>query len=100
MPVSNEGGATVVGRDTVRAHAPKGRMFLAGDRVVVRSAQEILATLDADGTLHGLPFMPEMLDWCGKPFHVERRAEKTCVKPAFVWLTKCFPSTKLRGTST
>ena len=57
----------------------KRQRFLAGDRVVVRSREEILATLDADGTLHGLPFMPEMLDWCGKAFRVERRVEKTCV---------------------
>jgi hypothetical protein len=53
--------------------------FRAGDRVIVRSPAEILATLDADGTLDGLPFMPEMLEWCGKAFRVERRAEKTCV---------------------
>jgi hypothetical protein len=51
----------------------------AGDSVVVRSPQEILSTLDADGTLDGFPFMPEMLDWCGKPFRVQRRVEKTCV---------------------
>jgi hypothetical protein len=51
----------------------------AGDLVTVRSPEEILSTLDADGTLHGLPFMPEMLDWSGKTFRVERRAEKTCV---------------------
>jgi hypothetical protein len=60
--------------------------FRAGDRVLVRSPEEILSTLDADGTLHGLPFMPEMLDWCGKPFRVQRRVEKTCVDvapPAF-----------------
>ena len=56
--------------------------FRAGDRVVVRPPEEILSTLDADGTLDGLPFMPEMLDWCGKSFHVERRAEKTCVDVA------------------
>jgi hypothetical protein len=56
--------------------------YRAGDRVIVRSPEEILATLDADGTLHGLPFMPEMLDWCGKPLRVERRAEKTCVDVA------------------
>jgi len=57
----------------------KRHKFRAGDRVLVRSPEEILSTLDADGTLHGLPFMPEMLDWCGKPFRIERRAEKTCV---------------------
>jgi hypothetical protein len=53
--------------------------FSTGDRVSVRSAADILSTLDADGTLDGLPFMPEMLDWCGKPFRVLRRVEKTCV---------------------
>ena len=52
----------------------------AGDRVIVCSPEEILSTLDADGTLEGLPFMPEMLDWCGKPFRVQRRVEKTCVE--------------------
>jgi hypothetical protein len=53
--------------------------FRAGDRVVVRSPEEILSTLDSDGTLEGLPFMPEMLDWCGKILRVERRATQTCV---------------------
>ena len=48
--------------------------------VVVRSTAEILATLDADGRLDGLPFMPEMLAWCGKPFRVTRRVEKTCME--------------------
>lgn len=60
----------------------KRHRFHAGDRVIVRSAEEILSTLDADGTLHGLPFMPEMLDWCGQPLRVERRVEKTCVDVA------------------
>ena len=32
-----------------------------GDLVEVRSEEEILRTLDADGKLDGLPFMPEML---------------------------------------
>ena len=53
--------------------------FHSGDQVTVRSPEEILSTLDADGTLDGLPFMPEMLEWCGKSLRVERRAEKTCV---------------------
>jgi hypothetical protein len=55
------------------------RRYRAGDRVVVRSPEEILSTLDADGTLDGMPFMPEMLDWCGRSLVVERRAEKVCV---------------------
>ncbi len=50
-----------------------------GDLVEVCSAAEILATLGSDGTLDGLPFMPEMLAFCGKTFQVARRAEKTCV---------------------
>lgn len=53
--------------------------FFAGDRVVVRSPQEILSTLDSNGALDGHPFMPEMLDCCGKSFRVHRRVEKTCV---------------------
>jgi hypothetical protein len=54
----------------------------AGDRVLLRSPEEILSTLDSDGTLDGLPFMPEMLDWFGKPFRVQCRVEKTCVDVA------------------
>lgn len=46
--------------------------------VQVRSVEEILATLDADGRLDGLPFMPEMLGYCGKTFRVGKRAHKTC----------------------
>jgi hypothetical protein len=53
--------------------------FFAGDWVVVRSPQEILSTLDSNGTLDAHPFMPEMLDCCGKSFRVHRRVEKTCV---------------------
>lgn len=49
-----------------------------GDRVRVRPAEEILATLDADGKLDGLPFMPEMLAFCGQELTVFKRADKTC----------------------
>ena len=48
--------------------------------VEVRTALEIAATLDKDGALDGMPFMPEMLPFCGKRFRVLRRAEKTCVE--------------------
>ncbi len=54
--------------------------FRRGDAVVVRDLDEILATLDADAKLEGLPFMPEMVPCCGKSFRVHRRAEKTCVE--------------------
>ena len=49
----------------------------AGDWVEVRSKEEILESLD-DGTLDGLPFMPQMFDYCGQRFQVFRRAHKTC----------------------
>jgi hypothetical protein len=47
-----------------------------GDIVEVRSATEILHTLDSDGTLDGLPFMPEMLAFCGLHFRVQHRVDK------------------------
>jgi hypothetical protein len=50
----------------------------AGDVVEVRSASEILATLDENGRLDGLPFMPEMLQFCGTRIRVQSRAHKTC----------------------
>jgi hypothetical protein len=56
------------------------RAFRRGDAVTVRSLEEILATLDADAKLDGLPFMPEMVPCCGKTFRVFRRADKTCVE--------------------
>jgi hypothetical protein len=46
--------------------------------VEVRSPAEILATLDENGALADLPFMPEMARYCGGRFAVERRAEKVC----------------------
>lgn len=50
----------------------------AGDWVVVRSKEEILATLDANGRLDGLPFQPEMFAWCGRRARVAKSAHKTC----------------------
>jgi hypothetical protein len=49
-----------------------------GDWVEVRSQKEILGTLDARGELDGLPFMPEMFQYCGRRFQIYRRAHKTC----------------------
>ena len=45
-----------------------------GEIVEVRSEAEILATLDERGELDGLPFMPEMLDFCGRRFRVHKLA--------------------------
>jgi hypothetical protein len=50
-----------------------------GDVVQVRSAREILDTLDESGALDALPFMPEMVPLCGKRFTVDKRAERICV---------------------
>ena len=50
----------------------------AGDWVEVRSKEEILATLDKNGRLDGMPLMPQMLEYCGQRFHVFKRAHKTC----------------------
>jgi hypothetical protein len=49
-----------------------------GDWVEVRSKQEILRTLDCNGQLDGMPFMPEMFAFCGQRFQVYKRAHKTC----------------------
>lgn len=52
----------------------------AGDWVEVKSPSEIAGTLDVAGTLDGVPFMPEMIEFCGRRFRVLRKAEKTCVE--------------------
>jgi len=55
----------------------------AGDFVEVRSMEEILATLDENGRLEAMPFMPEMVQFCGKRLRVYKVAHKTCdnIKP-------------------
>ena len=50
----------------------------AGDYVQVRTREEILRTLDASGCVDKLPFMPEMLAFCGRTFRVASVAHKTC----------------------
>ena len=50
----------------------------AGDWVEVRSKEEILRTLDKNGRLEGMPFMPQMFEHCGKRLQVYKRAHKTC----------------------
>jgi len=50
----------------------------AGELVEVRSVDEILATLDEKGRLNAMPFMPEMVQYCGKRFRVNKVAHKTC----------------------
>ena len=52
--------------------------FHVGEWVEVRSREEILQTLDGNGQLDGMPFMPEMFQYCGSRFQVHKSAHKTC----------------------
>ena len=58
--------------------ATQTRPLRAGDLVEVRPAAEILETLDSEGTVDHVPFMPEMLQHVGSRFRVAQRAEKIC----------------------
>ena len=62
------------------AEIPDHGRFFRGDVVRVRSAVEILMTLDTAATCEGVMFMPEMLDRLGNSATVHRRAERTCVE--------------------
>lgn len=77
MPAS----VTIAGRGTMLerdADRVRGLELKAGEWVEVRSREEILTTLDQNGRLENLPFMPEMLQYCGGKFRVFKRADKTC----------------------
>ena len=50
----------------------------AGDWVEVLSKEDILSTLDKNGRLDGLPFMPQMFKYCGERFRIYKSAYKTC----------------------
>jgi hypothetical protein len=63
----------------IRTSAVGGKLNLrVGDIVQVRSPEEILASLDERGELDSLPFMPEMLQYCGQQFTVYKVAHKLC----------------------
>lgn len=49
-----------------------------GDVVEVRSAAEILATLDERGAMESLPFMAEMVPHCGERLTVDALAQRMC----------------------
>ena len=49
-----------------------------GDFVEVKTPDEILRTLDAEGAIDHLPFMPEMVEFCGRRSQVSRRVVTTC----------------------
>ena len=69
-----------------------------GDVVEVRSEAEILATLDERGAIDGLPFMPEMLAYCGKRLRVELRADKTCDTINYAGARRMYDTVHLAGT--
>jgi hypothetical protein len=54
------------------------KSFRRGDTVRVKTAREILATLDEDGTVEGIPFMPEMIAYLDRRLRVSKRIEKIC----------------------
>ena len=59
--------------------------FRTGELVEVRSKEEIFATLDQHGCVDGMPFMPEMLQFCGQRFRVSAVAHKTCETAFQTW---------------
>jgi len=69
---------TPLPQSSTRFPWPKRLGLRAGEHVEVRSREEVLATLDRGGRLDGMPFMPEMLQFCGKRFRVVKRAERAC----------------------
>jgi hypothetical protein len=65
------------GRRKAASHGTSGALGLkVGDWVEVRSAKEILATLDERGKLRGLSFNKEMLKFCGRRFRVYKRLDR------------------------
>lgn len=72
-------------------------MLLPGAWVEVLSAGEIVAGLDADGRLEGLPFMPEMVRYCGRRFRVALRAERACAHPSPAPLRRLAGTVTLEG---
>lgn len=62
----------------VEFQQPRTLGLRAGDWVVVRSKEEILATLDVNARLDNLPLQPEMLAFCGRRMRVAKVAHKTC----------------------
>ena len=54
------------------------RPLRPGDIVEVRSAAEILATLDGSAALDKMPFMPEMIPHTRRRYRISRRVDKIC----------------------
>lgn len=61
---------------------PKKQRFRPGDLVEVRTPAEIARTMDEARTVDGLPFMPEMVPFCGKRFRVTKRVVQAVIDGA------------------
>lgn len=72
--------ATPAGKLAPADPMKKGRTYHVGQIVWVRGLKEILQTLDNEGRLDGLPFMPEMIPYCGGSFRVAVLPNRTCVE--------------------
>ena len=68
-----------------------------GQLVEVRGEDEILATLDANGMLEELPFMPEMVRFCGQQFRVGAVAHKLCDTQSRTGMRRMTNSVHLAG---
>ena len=62
----------------------------AGDWVEVRPWHEIVPTLDSNSTLDNLPFMSEMLQFCGRRFRVLNRVVQSTIDAAFLVHTESY----------
>lgn len=61
------------------------RSYRVGQTVWVLDLKDILETLDSDGKLDGLPFMAEMIPYCGRSFRISTLPNRTCVEQAGIW---------------
>jgi hypothetical protein len=64
------------------------RKLRIGDWVEVSSLEEILQTLDGEGRLERMPFMPWMFALCGQEFQVFKIAHKTCDNSVYPYRTR------------
>jgi hypothetical protein len=80
-----------------RKRPDEPRPLAIGDVVEVKPAEQILAGLDERGELDALPFMPEMLQFCGQRFVVDKIAFKTCDTASWTGLRRLTDTVHLAG---
>jgi hypothetical protein len=77
MFINNLSGPVMTDRNQASSSQNlRSHTFRRGHWAEVRSLEEIRATLDAEGKLDGMPFMPEMVNYCGRKFRVSHRADR------------------------